>query len=252
MSYMKTSFFLYCIFISPFISQANQCYGGSYYNDNGDIIFKSCPIGKYAPFKKCDYDSNPCDFCPIGTFQNKTGQSTCIQIQNNCSIDNRTGLIEGAIQDTCIECEHPQYKYIYSEGLCLPCHERYQWTILSTNHTTCERIYPFDSVIFKVLFGLSILFIAVTSYFYDNTTFDRWCALFGLTLIIVVMALVYYDTDITTMDTCKWLTIGLIIELLIIAIYKIIYEHCVKSDQQPNPSSSNPEPQKSLEVVCFD
>ena len=94
-----------------------------------------------------------------------------------------------------------------------------------TNHTHCERNNPFHNDLFKLLFSLSIIFMAVSAYLVDQIDFGKWCYLVGVSLNIIVSTLVYYDTDIKDIDSIKWMVIGLIIELGCIGIHLFVKEY---------------------------
>lgn len=229
----------------------HQCQGGSYletYDHGENYIWRHqlCPVGEFAPQEECLVNQNPCQPCPYGTFQNKTGQLNCLLITSqNCSKALRQGLRVGATEDGCFFCEGESVRYEYRDGLCVSCGNRYTWRRDPlTNHTQCIKTNPFHTDVFKVLFSLSIVFLALSAYLVDQIDFSKWCYLTGVTINVLVSALVYYDTDIEDIDSIKWMVIGLIIEFGCIGIHLFVksYRRPITGDDR----TTDPE------TVCFE
>lgn len=237
----------------------HQCSGGSYLetHDNGESYIwnhQRCPVGEFAPLNDCLVNQNPCRPCPYGFYQNQTGQTSCLSMtQTNCSNWPRYGLRMGATDDKCFFCENASFQFVYQDERCYLCGERYLWTRdKETNQTSCQKINPFDGDYFKVLFALSIIFLAVITYLIDQIKFQYWCWLAGVTLNILVSTLYYYDTDISEEESIKWLSIGFLIEIACIGVF-IFFKHCLSQKDIVAPQPEGGEKQvREQEIVCFE
>ena len=106
---------------------------------------------------------------------------------------------------------------------------------------TSSKEAPLD---LEIAYDLSIVFLALSAYLVDQIDFSKWCYLTGVTINVLVSALIYYDTDIEDIDSIKWMVIGLLIELGCIGIHLF-----VKSYRRPisvNDKTTDPD------TVCFE